>query len=47
MVVSPTSNSQPVGPGYLFFVWVITFDLVGMGGRASRYATVNVSLRIS
>jgi hypothetical protein len=26
-VVSPTPNPQPGGPGYPFFVWVITLDL--------------------
>jgi hypothetical protein len=28
------------------FVWVITFDLSGMGGPASSYATAGIALRI-
>jgi hypothetical protein len=29
-----------------FFVWVIIFDLSGMGGPASGYATAGIALRI-
>jgi hypothetical protein len=28
------------------FVWVITFNLSGMGGPASSYATAGIALRI-
>ena len=28
------------------FVWVITFDLSGMGGPTSSYTTVSIALRI-
>ena len=34
-IVSSTPNPQPGGPGYPFFVWVITLDLSGMGGPTS------------
>jgi len=32
---SLTPNPQIGGPGYPFFVWVITLDLFGMGGSAT------------
>jgi hypothetical protein len=35
-VVSLTPNPQHGGPGYLFFVWVITVDLSGMRGSTSN-----------
>jgi hypothetical protein len=44
--ISPTPNPQPGGPGYPFFVWVITFDLSGMGDPASSYAATSTALRI-
>jgi hypothetical protein len=28
------------------FVWIITFDLSGMGGPTSSYATAGIALRI-
>jgi hypothetical protein len=28
------------------FVWVITFNMSGMGGPASSYATAGIALRI-
>jgi hypothetical protein len=28
------------------FVWIIAFDLSGMGGPASSYATTGIALRI-
>jgi hypothetical protein len=44
-VVNPTPNHRPGGPGYLL-VWVITFDLSGMGGPSSSYRTAVIALRI-
>lgn len=42
-VVSPMPYPEPRGPGYPFFFWAITFDLSGMGGSTSSYATSNIS----
>jgi hypothetical protein len=38
-----TPNLEDQG---ILFVWVITFDLSGMGGPASSYATAGIALRI-
>jgi hypothetical protein len=45
-VVIPTPKPQPGGPGHLFFVWIITFDLYCMVGPPINYATVSVALKI-
>jgi hypothetical protein len=39
-------NPQPGGLGYTFFVWVITFDVSGMGAPASSYTTTGIALRV-
>jgi hypothetical protein len=44
-VVSLTPNPQPGGPGYPFFVWVITLDLSGMGGPTSSISYCQHSSR--
>ena len=43
-VISLTPKLQPGRPGNL--VWVITFNLSGMGGPTSSYATASIALRI-
>ena len=45
-VVSPTPNPQPGGQGYLFMSGVVAFDLSGMVGPTSSYATTNIPFRI-
>jgi hypothetical protein len=35
-----------VGSSVCLFVWVITFDLSGLGDPASSYATAGLALRI-
>jgi hypothetical protein len=40
-IVSLSPNPQPGGPGYL-----IPFDLSGMGGSTSSYATAGIALRV-
>ena len=42
-VVSPTPIFQP---GWPVSLWVITFDLSGIGDPTSGYATVSIALRI-
>ena len=37
------SNPQP---GVSLFVWVITFDLAGMGGPTSSYAITSIALMV-
>jgi hypothetical protein len=39
----PTPN---LGARVSIFVWVITFDLSGMGGPTSSYSTASIALRI-
>jgi hypothetical protein len=45
-VVGLTLNPQPGGTEYPLFVWAITFNLSGIGGPASSYATAGVARRI-
>jgi hypothetical protein len=45
-VVSPMPQSPTWRTRVSLFVWVITFDLSGMGGPASSYATAGIALRI-
>ena len=43
---APSPSPQPGGPMYLFFVWVITFDLSAMTRPTSSYATASRALGI-
>jgi hypothetical protein len=45
-VVSPTPNPATWRTRVSLFVWVITFDLSGMAGPTSSYATASIALRI-
>jgi hypothetical protein len=44
-VLNPTPNPNLEDQGVLF-VWVIAFDLSGMGGSTSSYATAGIALMI-
>jgi hypothetical protein len=45
-VVSPTPNPLLRRTGVSLLVWVITFDLSGMGGPTSSNATAGIALRM-
>ena len=45
-VVTPTPNPPTWRTRMSLFVWVITFDLSGLGDPASSYATAGLALRI-
>ena len=45
-VVTPTPNPPTWRTRVSLFVWVITFDLSGLGDPASSYATAGLALRI-
>jgi hypothetical protein len=45
-VVSPIPQPPTWRTSVSLFVWVITFDLSGMGDTASSYATAGIALRI-
>jgi hypothetical protein len=45
-VAGRTPNHLPRRTGVFVLVWAITFDLSGMGGSTSSYATAGIALRI-
>jgi hypothetical protein len=45
-VAGRTPNPLPRRTGVSLLVWAITFDLSGMGGPNSSYATASIALRI-
>jgi len=42
----PRAQPPPWKSRVSFFVWVITFDLSGMGGPIGSYATTSITLTI-
>jgi hypothetical protein len=45
-VVNPMPNPPSWRTRVPLFVWIITFDLFGMGDPTSSYTTVGIALRI-
>jgi hypothetical protein len=43
---NPTPNPPTRRAKVSLFVWIITFDLSGMGDPTSNYATASIALRI-
>jgi len=45
LALRPTPNLEDQGVS--FFVWLLPFDLSGLGGSTSSYATAGIALRVS